>query len=223
MVWKSLYRRSLKKTFKNRITYINKKERQYNFTNLHHKINNYKHMSYFHVPETFDVAIVYQHVFKKYVVCMYGNTYYFKLVFDPELSSFKFDSNTGVASVHSHFPKFTGIDFKNAYYKLFYTFAAPTIFRIKFRGKGYYLYKNKRHTITPQFNYAHRIFIYTYFVGVRFLSKTTVLLFSYDKLLLLKAAKRIQKPRPINIFTGRGVRFAKQVIYKKVGKVSSYR
>jgi len=29
--------------------------------------------------------------------------------------------------------------------------------------------------------------------------------------------------RPINIFTGRGVRFAKQIIYKKAGKVSSYR
>jgi hypothetical protein len=29
--------------------------------------------------------------------------------------------------------------------------------------------------------------------------------------------------RPINIFTGRGVRFSRQIIYKKVGKVSSYR
>jgi amino acid transporter len=27
----------------------------------------------------------------------------------------------------------------------------------------------------------------------------------------------------INVFTGRGVRFARQVIYKKTGKVSTYR
>jgi hypothetical protein len=33
----------------------------------------------------------------------------------------------------------------------------------------------------------------------------------------------IKSMRPINIFTGRGVRFSRQIIYKKVGKVSSYR
>jgi hypothetical protein len=29
--------------------------------------------------------------------------------------------------------------------------------------------------------------------------------------------------RRMNIFTGRGVRFAKQIVYKKTGKVSAYR
>ena len=33
----------------------------------------------------------------------------------------------------------------------------------------------------------------------------------------------IKKKRPINIYTGRGVRFSKQQIYKKIGKVSTYR
>jgi len=113
--------------------------------------------------------------------------------------------------------------FKNYYNKVFRIFNTPIVFKIKFKGKGYYLYKNKRNTITPQFNYAHRILIYSYFVGVKFLSKTTLLLFGYNKNVLLRAAKGIKAPRPINIFTGRGVRFARQVIYKKVGKVSSYR
>ena len=34
---------------------------------------------------------------------------------------------------------------------------------------------------------------------------------------------QIKSLRPINIFTGRGVRFNKQSVYKKTGKVSSYR
>jgi len=37
------------------------------------------------------------------------------------------------------------------------------------------------------------------------------------------SAHGIRNMRPINIFTGRGVRFSRQIIYRKVGKVSSYR
>jgi hypothetical protein len=31
------------------------------------------------------------------------------------------------------------------------------------------------------------------------------------------------KIKPINIFTGKGIRFSKQIVYKKTGKISSYR
>jgi len=40
---------------------------------------------------------------------------------------------------------------------------------------------------------------------------------------LTNVGLQIKYLRPINIFTGRGVRFNKQIIYKKTGKVSSYR
>ena len=55
------------------------------------------------------------------------------------------------------------------------------------------------------------------------LSKTSIFLFGFVKSDLLKVGHGLKQMRPINIFTGRGVRFAKQVIYKKQGKVSSYR
>jgi ribosomal protein L6P/L9E len=58
---------------------------------------------------------------------------------------------------------------------------------------------------------------------VKFLGKTKVLLFGFDRSDLLAAASLVKEKRTINIFTGRGVRFSKQVIYKKQGKVSSYR
>jgi ribosomal protein L6P/L9E len=95
--------------------------------------------------------------------------------------------------------------------------------KIKFRGKGYYLYKNKRNTITPQFGYSHRIYIYAYFNIVKFLTKTKILIFGFSKKDILESGYDLKSKRPINIFTGRGVRFAKQIIYKKTGKVSAYR
>lgn len=99
----------------------------------------------------------------------------------------------------------------------------PFYVKLKFKGKGYYLYKNKRGTITPQFGYSHRLYTYSFFVRVKFLSKTSVILFGFIKEDLKKVGFMIKNMRPINIFTGRGVRFNKQIIYKKVGKVSSYR
>ena len=104
-----------------------------------------------------------------------------------------------------------------------FLFTSFFFLKIKFRGKGYYLYKNKRNTITPQFCYYHRIYIYSFFNYVKFLTKTKILIFGFVKNDILTNAYNLKKKRPINIFTGKGVRFAKQVIYKKTGKVSAYR
>ena len=95
--------------------------------------------------------------------------------------------------------------------------------KIKFKGKGYYIFKNKRNTITPQFGYSHRIYIYSYFTSVLFKSKTSILLFGLTSEDIISSGFIIKKTRPINIFTGRGVRFSRQIVYKKAGKVSSYK
>jgi ribosomal protein L6P/L9E len=55
------------------------------------------------------------------------------------------------------------------------------------------------------------------------LSKTTVFLFGSSKRDIFAIGHQIQRSKYINVFTGRGVRFARQVIYKKTGKVSTYR
>lgn len=106
---------------------------------------------------------------------------------------------------------------------LLHSFSKVYFKKLKFKGKGYYVYKSSRNTITTQFNHAHRIYIYAFFVSVKFLSKTSVLLFGTSKNDLLKVGYELQKARPINIFTGRGVRFNRQIIYRKKGKISTYR
>ena len=57
------------------------------------------------------------------------------------------------------------------------SFSRLFFIKLKFKGKGYYLYKNARNTITPQFGYAHRIYKYNYTTVVKFLSKTKVFFF----------------------------------------------
>ena len=82
--------------------------------------------------------------------------------------------------------------------------SVPFFKKLKFRGKGYYIYKNRRNTITPQFGYAHRIYVYSYFNIVRFLSKIKVFIFGLLKADVILASSEIRSKRPINIFTGRG-------------------
>jgi hypothetical protein len=154
---------------------------------------------------------------------MYSSIYFFSVSIPKNIVSLTYDVNTHVIMIHtlfiSTFYKIFLIKFKECI-NLFY---APQFLKLKFKGKGYYVYKNKRSTITPQFGYAHRLYLYSYFISVKFLSKTSIFLFGFTKSDLLKVGHGLKQMRPINIFTGRGVRFAKQIIYKKQGKVSSYR
>ena len=109
------------------------------------------------------------------------------------------------------------------YSSILNSFYKPVFKKIKFRGKGYYIYKNSRNTIAPQFGYSHRLYIYSYFNKVKFIGKTTVIVFGLIKHDVVKASLILKSKRSINIFTGRGVRFSRQIVYKKQGKVSSYR
>ena len=107
--------------------------------------------------------------------------------------------------------------------EVFQRFNKPFFLKIRFKGKGYYMYKNKRNTIAPQFGYAHRVYVYAFANSVKFLSKTKVLLFGMSKRDLFLTGYNLYRTRPINIFTGRGVRFARQVVYRKTGKIGAYR
>jgi hypothetical protein len=95
--------------------------------------------------------------------------------------------------------------------------------KIKFKGKGYYVYKNFRNAIAFKFGYSHRIRVYANEIYFKTLSKTALLAFGFTQKNVVTQAKQFKDTRPINIFTNKGVRFTRQVIYRKVGKVGSYR
>lgn len=95
--------------------------------------------------------------------------------------------------------------------------------KLKFKGKGYYIYKTRRNTIAFQFGYSHIRRLFFFYNYVKFLSKTSILMFGLNPNNLSRAGTSFRNIRPINIFTGKGVRFNKQILYRKTGKVSSYR
>lgn len=153
----------------------------------------------------------------------YNTSYKFILPLVSKYMSIHVNHNKDVLKIdtkinNSFYPTFIA-----HYNSTLHAFYKPAFKKIKFRGKGYYIYKNIRNTIAPQFGYSHRIYIYSYFNHVKFIGKTKIIVFGLIKADLIKASLNLKSKRPINIFTGRGVRFARQIVYKKQGKVSSYR
>ncbi len=159
----------------------------------------------------------------KLIVYIYSEVYYFQIVLIKPflLWDYNTDSHSLLIS-NLYVPSFYRTYF-NRITNIFYSFSKLFFTKLKFKGKGYYIYKTYRNTITHQFGHSHRWYIHAYFVSVKFLNKTTVFLFGSSKTDVFLVGHSIKRSKFINIFTGRGVRFVKQIIYKKTGKVSSYR
>lgn len=154
---------------------------------------------------------------------LFSPIYFFKIsILTPNLRWFYDNQTSTLLLTNQYTPNFYKLYFKQII-NIFYSFCKLFFLKLKFKGKGYYIYKNSRNTITSQFGHSHRIYIYSYFLSVKFLTKTTVFLFGSSKKDILTIGHSIKNAKFINIFTGRGVRFARQIIYKKTGKVSSYR
>ena len=157
------------------------------------------------------------------LIYLYNDVYFFKLLTLGNLTNFYFDNQSNSITFQLlYVPTFYKM-YWNSLLTVFHSFSKLFFKKLKFKGKGYYIYKNVRNTITPQFGHAHRIYMYSFYLSLKFLTKTTVFLFGSSKQDILTTAQLIQSAKPINVFTGRGVRFARQVVYKKTGKVSSYR
>ena len=176
-----------------------------------------------YIPSSWSIAIVNNNLSDFKVIYLTSSIYYIKFSIQNNFSSIYFDIYSSTLLVKSLFT--------NSYYNIFFRLAEntllslikPTFNKLKFKGKGYYIYKNSRNTITPQFGYSHRLYMYSYFNSVKFLGKTKILIFGFKLSDIFYTSLDIKYKRPINIFTGRGVRFARQIVYKKQGKVSSYR
>lgn len=154
---------------------------------------------------------------------VFNDTYFMNFAFTENLVSLKYDSQTRTVVLLHLFVSEVHKAYLTALTSLLRRFTVPFFLKIRFKGKGYYMYKSCRNTIAPQFGYAHRVYVYAQATSVRFLSKTKVILFGLSRKDVINASYAVKRTKPINIFTGRGVRFARQIIYRKTGKVSSYR
>jgi len=184
--------------------------------------NFYKLNLYF--PSKWDFLILKKiHIKNIIYVYLYSINYFFLLPILTKFLSFRHDSQINCLVLNFFFNNNFYRIFWNYFKLIFYSFSKIFFKKLKFKGKGYYIYKNNRNTIALQFGYSHLMYLYSFFITVKFLTKTTILMFGLNKNDLIFNSKKLYRIKPINIFTGKGIRFARQIIYKKTGKVSSYR
>lgn len=160
---------------------------------------------------------------KKKILKIYNSVYYAYLIIPKFNIYISFIKNLNIINITGHRLSSYYILFLKNFTNVLTTFNAFFYKKIKFKGKGYYIYKNKRNVIAPQFGYSHRIYVYSHFNIIKFLTKTKFIIFGLNKNDVISNSLNIKCKRPINIFTGRGLRFSSEIIYKKIGKVSSYR
>lgn len=195
-------------------------------SNLDRALNKslFKTLLFIYVPPLWQLTIIRSSLSPSFALLyLSSGTYFFYIPLPLRHLSIRFDKQTSALVMLF---LFTNNYIKlglNLVQKLLHSFTRLFFLKLKFKGKGYYIFKNSRNTITPQFGHAHRIYCYAYYVSVKFLTKTTILLYGLSNRDTLTVGGEVKRMRPINVFTGRGVRFARQVVYKKTGKVSSYR
>jgi len=157
------------------------------------------------------------------VLYVYSEVYYFKIPVSLRHLVWSYDVTASSVHFSNWYTTVAHRPYFNRVKEIFYSFSKLFFRKLKIRGKGYYIYKNYRSTITHQFGHSHRWYIHAFFITVKFLNKTTVFLFGSSKRDIFAVSQTIRRSKFYNIFTGRGVRFSRQIIYKKTGKVSTYR
>lgn len=217
------------KTFKNSIFNLkqrdNLKIKSLNFY-FNSKINFDPYNFFFFVPPCWNFIIFNLNCLKSknYLFYFYSNFYYFYLPLNLKpLDIFFFDNQLKTLQLQKTFNN----NFFNVYWTnfkiIFYSFSYLFFKKMKFKGKGYYAYRGKRNTIAMQFGYSHLLRVFAYKIGLKFNTKTSIFMFGINKNDLFKITYNFKNKRPLNIFTGKGIRFTRQIVYRKTGKVSSYR
>lgn len=223
MKWYGSYNNFKKSLIINQKKLIKQKSLKYRFLgNNSLNLNFYK--LNFYLPSNWNFLLIKKNNNKNFLYFyLYSVEYFFILPVVSKFLNIKYDNQVNSLIFQFFFKNnFYGL-FWNLFKNIFYSFSKFFFKKLKFKGKGYYIYKNNRNTIALQFGYSHLLYLYSFFVTVKFLTKTTILMFGINNKDLTFSSNFLYRIKKINIFTGKGIRFARQIIYRKTGKVSSYR
>lgn len=174
-------------------------------------------------PKFYESQVCSKISLKPSLIFLYSENYYFFFPINSFYNQIRFDKDSSCYFLKDFFRNSFFLTFWKNFQKIFFSFSRIFFKKIKFKGKGYYIYKNKRNTIAMRFGYSHIKRLFFFYTYVKFLSKTSIIMFGVGYEKINKAAVCLSKIRPINVFTSKGVRFTRQIIYKKQGKISSYR
>lgn len=173
-----------------------------------------KHPISFKLPPSWDSVLVVTKNTPK-VIYAYEKNYYFKIPTTKSDYSIRFDNATNTYTIYStniwtSLKSFLDKINNNALLTI-----KPVFSKLKFIGKGYYLFKNQRNTLAPRFGYSHRIYIYWKTLHITILSKKSLLCINRDPRALYLNLLQFISIKQLNIFTLRGIRLTKQIVYKK--------
>lgn len=179
---------------------------------------------FFYVPFSWNfILFSFLKIKTHHLMYLYSNFYFFFLPLYKNISLIHWSASTKTLILKNLFLNNFFVIYWTILKNLFYSFSKVFFKKLKFKGKGYYIYKNIRNTVAPQFGYSHMIRMYGFFISLKFITKTIIFVYGINKYDILVMSKNILSKRPYNIFTGKGVRFSRQIIYKKTGKISTYR
>lgn len=95
--------------------------------------------------------------------------------------------------------------------------------KVKFMGKGFKIKKKRKtRSIKFYFYYSHINVIILKKAKMKQKKKNKFIIKTPNKNTLIKTHLMITKIRPLNIYTKRGIRISKQLVFKKTGKKSNY-
>lgn len=111
--------------------------------------------------------------------------------------------------------------FNNDFNKFLFSWDHYFYNKVRFTGKGF-KFKKKETNLFLFFNRAHKCFFIGNNIILIRISKNKVILFKNNINHIMYDSGLIRQVRANNIFTKRGLRFSRQIIFKKRGKTATH-
>jgi len=176
-------------------------------------------MRSFSAPTAFKSLIVTYALNKdKRTLVLYSNTYFLLVPALRNLFNYGFHAFSSISTRN-----IVPVNLSQLFYETnFFLFFFLKSVKFSFSGKGHKLKYNKSNTVTFNFGHSHIFYVYNPTTKPLLLTKTKGFFLGLNSFLVKDSALRLQQAKPINTFSGRGVRLTRQLIIKKTGKVSMY-
>ncbi len=179
---------------------------------------------YLYVFNFFDLVLLKSKL--NYIFYSYTNIYFTNLSYiKPKFSDFQIYFNGQMKTMIINKWRCSTVRtlFYKSLYKFWKQFYIISYAKIRYKGKGYKLYLKKENRIFFQFGLSHKWYVSDVYSHFFFLMKGKLLFLGLNKKVFYDFLFRLIRSRYLNIFTARGLRLSRQVVFKKVGKISAYR
>lgn len=173
----------------------------------------------------------------KYYIYVYNNRFYF--IFNINLRNFELQLNKSTLAVQTVYKNKNNLPFLNVasfsqlntinriskkLTAVFKSWDSYYFIKVKFKGKVYKLTKYKKNNIKLSFGRCHKtiLAVRSLFLKKKKKIKNKCMIFGSNLQHINLSKSLMVNTRPINMFTQRGLRLSRQIVYRKIGKKSSY-